>query len=63
MARWRNLLGVAAAALTVATIGTIVHASPVAAAPPGPDRVVGGTRATQGEFRPGHPPDRDQLHV
>ena len=50
MARWRNLLGVAAAALTVATMGTIVTASPVAAAPPGPDRVVGGTRAAQGEF-------------
>jgi secreted trypsin-like serine protease len=50
MARWRNLLGVAAAALTVATMGTVVDASPVAAAPPGPDRVVGGTRAAQGEF-------------
>jgi len=50
MARWRNLLGVAAAALTVATMGTIVAASPASAAPVGPDRVVGGTRATQGEF-------------
>jgi secreted trypsin-like serine protease len=56
MARWRNLLGTAAAALTVATMGAIVNASPVAAAPPDPGggavtpQVVGGTRATQGEF-------------
>jgi secreted trypsin-like serine protease len=50
MARWRNLLGVAAAALTAATMGTIVNASPAAAEPPGAGRVVGGTRAAQGEF-------------
>ena len=54
MARWRNLLAVAAAAVTAATMGAI--ASPAAAAPPDPGggvvspQVVGGTRATQGEF-------------
>jgi secreted trypsin-like serine protease len=54
MARWRKLLGVAAAALTAATMGAI--ASPAAAAPPDPGggtvtpQVVGGTRAAQGEF-------------
>ena len=56
MARWRNLLGTAAAALTVATMGAIVNASPAAAAPPGPGggtvtpQVVGGTRAAEGDF-------------
>ena len=50
MTRWRKLLGMAAATLAVGTMGTLVNASPVMAAPAGPDRVVGGTRATQGEF-------------
>jgi secreted trypsin-like serine protease len=50
MARWRRILGGAAAALTVAAMGTLMQSSPVAAAPPGPDKVVGGTQATQGEF-------------
>ena len=56
MARWRNLLGTAAAALTVATMGAIVNAAPAAAAPPDSGggtvspQVVGGSRATQGEF-------------
>ncbi len=56
MARWRNLLGTAAAALTVATMGAIVNASPAAAAPPDSGggtvtpQVVGGTRAAEGEF-------------
>jgi secreted trypsin-like serine protease len=50
MARWRRILGGAAAALTVAAMGTLMQSSPVAAAPPGPDKVVGGTLATQGEF-------------
>ena len=54
MVRWRILLGTAMAALTVAAWGAT--ASPAAAAPPvsgdAPARpaVVGGTRATQGEF-------------
>ena len=56
MARWRNLLGAAAAALTVATMGTIVNA---VARRGGPARPGGGTgprrssaarRAAQGEF-------------
>jgi secreted trypsin-like serine protease len=54
MVRWRILLGTAMAALTVAAWGAT--ASPAAAAPPasgdaatGP-AVVGGSRATQGEF-------------
>jgi secreted trypsin-like serine protease len=56
MARWRKLLGGAAAALTVATMGTLVSASPAAAAPggdgavPPSPSVVGGTTAAQGEF-------------
>jgi secreted trypsin-like serine protease len=50
MARWRRILGGAAAALTVAAMGTLMQSSPVAAAPTGPDKVVGGTLATQGEF-------------
>ena len=54
MARWRILLGVAAAAVTAATMGTL--ASPAVAAPPDPGggtatpQVVGGSRAAQGEF-------------
>jgi secreted trypsin-like serine protease len=51
MVRWRILLGTAVAALTVAVGAT---ASPAAAVPTGDDvgspSVVGGTRATQGEF-------------
>ena len=51
MVRWRILLGTAVAALTVAVGAT---ASPAAAAPTGDGvtspSVVGGTRATQGEF-------------
>ncbi len=50
MARWRRILGGAAAALTVAAMGTLMQSSPAAAAPDGPDKVVGGTQATQGEF-------------
>ncbi|MFI7541236.1 S1 family peptidase [Actinoplanes sp. NPDC049599] len=50
MARWRRILGGAAAALTVAAMGTLMQSSPAAAAPDGPDMVVGGTTATQGEF-------------
>src|ERR687893_826752 len=53
MARWRKLLGVAAAALTVATMGTLVSTSPAAAAPGDgavSPSVVGGTTAAQGEF-------------
>ena len=55
MARWRKLLGTAAAALTVAAMGAVVNASPVAAAPSDPGgtvtpQVVGGTTAAQGEF-------------
>lgn len=54
MARWRIFLGTAVAALTMAAGGAI--ASPAAAAPTDPGdgvvspSVVGGTRATQGEF-------------
>ncbi|MEV6493781.1 serine protease [Actinoplanes sp. NPDC051633] len=54
MARWRNLLGIAVAAVTAASMGAI--ASPAMAAPPDPGggtitpQVVGGTRAAQGEF-------------
>jgi len=49
MARWRNLLGTAVAALTVAAMGAV--AAPAAAAAPDPSpQVVGGSRATQGEF-------------
>jgi secreted trypsin-like serine protease len=50
MAKWRKILGVAAAAFTVAAMGSLVQAAPAAAAPDGPQKVVGGTRATQGEF-------------
>jgi secreted trypsin-like serine protease len=50
MARWRTILGGAAAALTVAAMGTVMQASPAAAAPDGPQKVVGGTPAAQGEF-------------
>ncbi len=50
MARWRTILGGAAAALTVASMGAV--AIPASAAPDAPVRpmVVGGTRAAQGEF-------------
>ena len=55
MARWRTILGGAAAAFTVAAMGAMVNAAPAAAAPiPGDGivspSVVGGTRAAQGEF-------------
>ncbi|MET8149302.1 serine protease [Actinoplanes sp. NPDC049668] len=50
MARWRRFLGAAAAALTVASMGTLMQASPASAADDGPQMVVGGTTATQGEF-------------
>jgi secreted trypsin-like serine protease len=50
MARWRRFLGGAAAALTVAAMGSLIQAGPAAAAPDGPQQVVGGSRATQGEF-------------
>jgi len=55
MARWRTILGGAAAALTVAAMGAMVNASPAAAVPTWGDGVVtplvvGGTRAAQGEF-------------
>ena len=50
MARWRRILSGAAAALTVAAMGSLMQSSPAAAAPDGPDLVVGGTAATQGEF-------------
>ena len=50
MARWRTILGGAAAALTVASMGAVTV--PAFAAPDAPVRpmVVGGTRAAQGEF-------------
>jgi secreted trypsin-like serine protease len=50
MARWRRILSGAAAALTVAAMGTLMQSSPATAAPVGPDRVVGGSLATLGEF-------------
>jgi secreted trypsin-like serine protease len=52
MAKWRNILGGAAAALTLATMGTVALSSPAAAVPAGDigPMVVGGTRAAQGEF-------------
>jgi len=55
MARWRTILGGAAAALTVAAMGGTVNAAPGAAAPIAGDgvvspSVVGGTRAAVGEF-------------
>ncbi|MEV4636101.1 serine protease [Actinoplanes sp. NPDC049548] len=50
MVRLRRILGGVAAALTVAAMGTVLQTSPASAADDGPQRVVGGTRATQGEF-------------
>src|SRR3954467_2565347 len=50
MARWRRILSGAAAALTVAAMGSLMQSSPAGAAPDGPDLVVGGSTATQGEF-------------
>ncbi|MEV4631508.1 serine protease [Micromonospora sp. NPDC049523] len=52
MVRWRKLTGLAAAALTAVTVGSLALVAPAAAAP---ERdvtplVVGGTRAAQGEF-------------
>jgi secreted trypsin-like serine protease len=50
MVRFRRILGVVAAALTAASMGTVLNAQSAAAADKGPDKVVGGTTATQGEF-------------
>jgi secreted trypsin-like serine protease len=56
MAGWRRPLRVAVAVLTAVTVGTIVDAAAAVAAPPGAGGgtvsplVVGGTRATEGEF-------------
>ncbi|ROP31794.1 S1 family peptidase [Couchioplanes caeruleus] len=50
MVRLRRILGGVAVALTVATMGTVWTGSPASAADDGPQRVVGGTQATQGEF-------------
>jgi secreted trypsin-like serine protease len=55
MARWRRFLGGAAAALTIAATGAAMQGTPASAAPVSGDgivgpSVVGGTRATQGEF-------------
>ena len=44
------MMGGLAAALTVAAMGTVMQTSPAVAADDGPQKVVGGTRATQGEF-------------
>jgi secreted trypsin-like serine protease len=49
MARWRTILGTAAAAMTLASMGAVAVATPASAAPVRP-AVVGGTRAAQGEF-------------
>ncbi|GAA2505038.1 serine protease [Winogradskya consettensis] len=48
--RFRRVLGTVAAAITVASMGAVLNAQPAAAADPGPQRVVGGSTATQGEF-------------
>jgi secreted trypsin-like serine protease len=48
MVRWRKVLGVVAAALAVAGFTVTVPAAPASADPT--PLVVGGTRATQGEF-------------
>ncbi len=50
MGRWRTLLGAAAAALVAASAGTLMAAPATAAPEPTTPRVVGGTRAAQGEF-------------
>ncbi|BCJ53884.1 trypsin [Actinoplanes sp. NBRC 14428] len=50
MVRLRRVLGGMAAALTVAAMGTVMQTTPAAAADPGPQQVVGGTRASDGEF-------------
>ncbi|MFI5493087.1 S1 family peptidase [Actinoplanes sp. NPDC051859] len=50
MVKLRRILGGVAVALTVAAMGTVGNVSPAAAAPDGPQNVVGGTRASQGEF-------------
>jgi len=44
------MMGGLAAALTVAAMGAVMQTSPAAAADEGPQKVVGGERATQGEF-------------
>ncbi|MGW4466018.1 S1 family peptidase [Micromonospora sp. NPDC004704] len=52
MVRWRKLTGLAAAALTAVTVGSLALVAPASAAPEGDvtPLVVGGTRAAQGEF-------------
>jgi secreted trypsin-like serine protease len=52
MVRWRKLTGLAAAALTAVTVGSLSLVAPAAAASDGgaTPMVVGGTRAAQGEF-------------
>jgi len=55
MARWRTILGGAAATLTVAAMGVLANPSSAAAAPVAgggiaSPSVVGGSRAAQGEF-------------
>ncbi len=50
MVRFRRILGVVAAALTAASMGTLLNTAPAAAAADAEPRVVGGTRAAQGEF-------------
>ena len=49
MVKWRRFLGTAAAALTVAAMGTVMQTAPASAATVEP-YVVGGTTATLGEF-------------
>ncbi|WP_329106113.1 serine protease [Micromonospora sp. NBC_01699] len=51
MVRWRKLTGLAAAALTAVTVGSLALVAPAAASDGGvTPLVVGGTRAAQGEF-------------
>lgn len=51
MIRWRRFLAGTVAAVAVAAGGTLLQASPAAATATAPSpNVVGGTRATQGEF-------------
>ena len=52
MIRWRTFTGLAAAALSAVTVGSVIGTVPAAAAPQGDATpyVVGGTRAAQGEF-------------
>jgi secreted trypsin-like serine protease len=51
MVRWRKLTGLAAAALTAVTVGSLTPVAPAAASDGGvTPMIVGGTRAAQGEF-------------